>query len=62
MKLSTFARSIVEEVRARAFALVADDEPLNFYPHAIALGASDRDADAIDQHLTARIMATRGAL
>lgn len=62
MKLSTFARTIVEDVRARAFSNTADDEPLDFYSHALALGASDRDAEAIDECLTIRVMSARGAL
>jgi hypothetical protein len=54
--------AFVEDVRARAFATAADDEPLDFYFYAHALGASEEDADAIDQYLSARVMTARGAL
>ena len=54
---------LIEQVREVAGKLVAsDDEPLDFYDAALALGCSEAEADDLDQLLTIRIMRSRGAI
>ena len=54
---------LIEQVREVAGKLVAsDDEPLDFYDAALALGCSEAEADDLDQRLTIRIMRSRGAI
>ena len=51
-----------EQVREITFAETDPDDILDFVPAALALGCNIEEAEAIDEELTARIMAARGAL
>ena len=54
------ARAILEDVRWKTEEF--PDEPLNFYLTAKLMGASEEDAEAIDEALTIRVMKARGAI
>lgn len=56
------ARRMIEEVREMTFENTREDEPLNFFPAALFLGASEEEAEEIDEYLTTRVMRARGAL
>lgn len=53
---------LVERVRAEADRRFGPDDLLDFYSVALSLGASPDQAEDIDQQLTRRVMAARGAL
>jgi len=62
-KLTPFALSILEEVRSTAVSDTGHpDDPANFYSRALDFGASDDDAEAIDEHIYERIMRSAGMI
>ncbi len=58
-----FQRFDIEAIRGATLAATPDpDEPLDFFPHAVAAGASDEEAAEIDAILTERAMRAAGAI
>ena len=53
---------LIEQVREVTFDRTPEDEPLNFVPAALALGANQAHAEWLDEALTARVMRAAGAL
>ena len=53
---------LIEQVREITFAETDPDEMLDFVPAAMALGCSEREAEAIDEQLTVRIMRAEGMI